>query len=275
MCYSIYCSDFPNFHFSIIENSKMNVLLIVLLSVSGSTVLGMLLGLLVRAIPHRLNDIIMGAAAGVMLGAAMFELIEPAFSQPCNMLSAIAGTFVGAAIISMLDRIVPHLHRLVGLDSEAHRNNKSIGKVLLFVTAIALHNIPEGLAAGVSFGTGNLGGVLTVAGALSIQNVPESLVIVAPLFAIGVSIPRTLIIAVGIALVTAVSILTGYGLISVFSAFLPFFLAMAGGAMLYIISDEMIPETHSHGYEKQATFALLIGVLAFLILQHLIDVEIV
>ena len=248
----------------------MRTLAIVLLSISGSTILGVLGGLLVRQIPHRLNDIVMGFAAGVMLAAAVLGLLGPAFGARGDIPLAVVGAVAGALLISVLDRIVPHLHRLAGLDTEEHRHNSSISRTLLFVSAIALHKIPEGLATGVSFGTGELGDVLTVAGSISLQNVPEAVVIVAPLFAIGMSTGRTLLVSLGIALTSVVSVLCGYCLVSLFAGIMPLMLAAAGGAMLYVISDEMIPETHSHGYEKPATFALLAGLLLVLVLQTLL-----
>ena len=249
------------------------ILLLVLLSVGGSTVLGVIGGLLVRRIPHRFNDAVLGFAAGVMLAASVLGLLAPAFAVAgaTNLALAVAGAVTGAAFISVLDRIVPHLHRLAGLDAEEHRNNRSIGKTLLFVSAIALHKIPEGLATGVSFGTGVTGDVLTVAGAISIQNIPEAVVIVAPLFAIGVTSRRVIGLSLAIAAISMVSVLLGALLVSVFASLLPFVLAAAGGAMLYVISDEMIPETHSHGFEKGAMFALLAGFLLVMILQRMME----
>ena len=173
-------------------------------------------------------------------------------------------------MISILDRIVPHLHRIAGIDTEAHRSNGSIGKTLLFVTAIALHKIPEGLATGVSFGTGDVGDIITVAGSISLQNIPEAIVIVAPLFAIGVAAGRVVCISFAIAAISIVSVLAGCALTAVFAGAMPFMLTAAGGAMLYVISDEMIPETHSHGYEKPATFALISGLILVIILQRLL-----
>ena len=245
------------------------ILSTVLLSVGGSTVAGVLAGLLFRRIPHRLNDIVLGFAAGVMLAASVLGLIAPAFEVQGGTALAVCGTFLGAAAISMLDRIVPHLHRIAGIDTETHRANGSIGKALLFVTAIALHKIPEGLATGVSFGTGSIGDIMTVAGSISLQNIPEAVVMVTPLFAIGVSARRTVCISFAIAAVSIASVLAGCALTSVFSGATPFMLAAAGGAMLYVISDEMIPETHSHGYEKPATFALISGLILVVILQRL------
>ncbi len=246
------------------------ILSIVLLSIGGSTVAGVLAGLLFRHIPHRLNDIVLGFAAGVMLAASILGLIAPAFETQDGILLAICGTFAGAGLISILDRIVPHLHRIAGIDTEAHRSNGSIGKTLLFVTAIALHKIPEGLATGVSFGTGDVGDIITVAGSISLQNIPEAIVIVAPLFAIGVAAGRVVCISFAIAAISIVSVLAGCALTAVFAGAMPFMLTAAGGAMLYVISDEMIPETHSHGYEKPATFAMISGLLLVIILQRLL-----
>jgi ZIP family zinc transporter len=249
----------------------MKVLAIVLFSVGASTALGVLGGIAVRSLSHRWNDIVLGFSAGVMLAAAAVGLLAPAFdSSGRSLVFPLMGAFAGAAVISMLDRVVPHLHRLAGLDSEEHRSNGSISRMLLFVAALALHKIPEGLAAGVSFGSGEIGDVITVAGAISLQNVPEAFVIVAPLFAVGAGTGRVLCISLGIAAVSVLSVLCGYALVSVFAGVLPFLLAAAGGAMLYVVSDEMIPETHSHGFEKGATFALLGGFLLVLALQRLI-----
>ena len=139
------------------------------------------------------------------------------------------------------------------------------------MTAIALHKIPEGLATGVSFGTGDVGDIITVAGSMSLQNIPEAIVIVTPLFAIGVAAGRIVCISMAIAIVSIVSVLAGCALTAVFAGAMPFMLAAAGGAMLYVISDEMIPETHAHGYEKPATFALISGLLLVVILQRILS----
>lgn len=248
----------------------MKILMIVLLSVGCSTTIGVLLGLAVRSLPHKWNDVVLGFSAGVMLAAACVGLLASAFAPDASSIAlALAGTLTGAGVISLLDRFIPHLHRLAGIDFEAHHNNGSIAKTLLFVAALALHKIPEGLAVGVSFGTGDIGDVLTVAGAISVQNIPEAFVIVAPLFAIAVAPVRIILISLAIALVSIVCVLSGYALVSAFAGALPFLLAAAGGAMLYVISDEMIPESHAHGFEKPATFALIAGVLLVLSLQNL------
>ncbi len=249
----------------------MKVLLTVLISVGLSTTVGVVGGLLARALPHRLNDIVMGFSAGIMLSAATVGLLAGAFTpEPQSILLAVAGALTGAAVISLLDRFVPHLHRIAGVEFEKHRSNGAISKSLLFVAALAIHKIPEGLAVGVSFGTGDIGDVVTITTAISLQNIPEAFVIVAPLFAVGVRAPRIIAISLGIGTVSICSVLSGYALVSVFTGVLPFLLAAAGGAMLYVISDEIIPETHAHGFEKGATFALIVGFLIVLILQSVL-----
>ena len=254
----------------IIRPMDMKILAIVILSIGLSTIAGVVGGIFFRNIPKRLNDIVLGFAAGVMLTASMLGLIAPSFeSDGFGLVLAIAGILAGAGATSMLDRIVPHLHRIAGLDSEVHRGDPGISKTLLFVAAIALHKIPEGLATGVSFATGNSGDVLTVAGSISLQNIPEAMVMVTPLFATGAAVRRVLAISAGIAAASAVSVLTGVAAAAVSAGATPFLLAAAGGAILYVISDEMIPETHSNGNEKAATFALIAGLVLVILMQKM------
>ena len=153
---------------------------------------------------------------------------------------------------------MPHLHKLAGKDIESHKDS-NLSKVLLFVTAIAIHNLPEGIAAGVGFGSGDVSQALLIAGGIALQNIPEGMVIIGPMLAAGVSAKRTFVIAMATGLVEVLGTLLGYFAVSVAAAILPFALAFAGGTMLYVISDEMIPETHAHGSERGATYALLVG----------------
>ena len=167
-----------------------------------------------------------------------------------------------------MDKAVPHLHRLSGTDIEGHGEaNEKLNKVLLFVMAIAIHNLPEGIAAGVGFGTGNTAEALTIAGGIALQNIPEGMVIIAPMLAAGMSRKRTLVIALSTGVVEVIGTLLGFFAVSISSAILPFALAFAGGTMLYVISDEMIPETHSHGGERGATYALLAGFCLMLLMD--------
>ncbi|MBQ3222310.1 MAG: ZIP family metal transporter [Clostridia bacterium] len=246
--------------------------LLTALGIGGSTLLGALLGFVFRKIPHKWNDAISGFAAGVMLAAAVLGLILPAveMSGTSKVWMVVAGILAGAVFLNMMDKLTPHLHRISGVDIEQHNGNGSIGKVMLFVMAIALHNFPEGLAAGVSFGSGDIESALTVTLGIALQNVPEGLVIIAPLLLAGVTPKRTLFIASMTGLVEVIGTFVGFFAASVSAMILPFALAFAGGTMLYVVSDEMIPETHGHGNERLATYSLLIGFIVMLLMDTMI-----
>jgi len=167
--------------------------------------------------------------------------------------------------------LVPHLHRLSGVDQETHPSEtQKLNKVLLFVTAIAIHNLPEGIAAGVGFGSGNNAEALTVAGGIALQNIPEGMVIIGPMLAAGMKPGRTFLIAAATGIVEVLGTLLGFFAVTVSTAVLPFALAFAGGTMLYVISDEMIPETHAHGSERGATYSLLVGFCLMLVFDVLL-----
>ena len=239
----------------------MDMVILTALGVGGATVFGSIIGFLFKKISHKFSDIVLAFAAGVMLAAAVLGLILPSleYGGKFGLLITVAGIFVGAVCLSVIDKLVPHLHKMVGADLEDHQSNANISKVLLFVTAIAIHNLPEGIAAGVSFGSGNTSEAILIAGGIALQNIPEGMVIIAPMLAAGISPKRTFLCAMATGLVEVVGTLIGYFAVSVASAILPFALAFAGGTMLYVISDEMIPETHAHGSQKGATYALLAG----------------
>ncbi len=239
----------------------MKLVLLTALGVGGATVLGSAIGFLFKKQSHRFSDIILSFAAGVMLAAAVLGLILPSveYGGARGLPVAIAGIFVGALCLNLVDKLVPHLHKLMGPDQEAHAGNADLNKVLLFVTAIAIHNLPEGIAAGVGFGGGNAGEALVIAGGIALQNIPEGMVIIAPMLAAGVKPGKTFLCAAFTGVIEVIGTLIGYFAVTVSTAILPFALAFAGGTMLYVISDEMIPETHAHGAERGATWALLAG----------------
>ena len=157
----------------------------------------------------------------------------------------------------------------MGADLEEHQTT-NLSKVLLFVTAIAIHNLPEGIAAGVGFGAGDTTQALIIAGGIALQNVPEGMVIIGPMLAAGITPRKTFICAMLTGLVEVVGTLIGYFAVSIAAAILPFALAFAGGTMLYVISDEMIPETHAHGSQRGATYALLVGFCVMLVTDVLL-----
>ena len=251
----------------------MDLVILTALGVGGATVFGTVLGFIFKNISHKFSDIVLSFAAGVMLAAAVMGLILPSleYGGKLGIVYAVTGVFAGALCVNLFDRLVPHLHRLSGMDQESHpADTGKLNKVLLFVTAIAIHNLPEGIAAGVSFGSGNTAEALTVAGGIALQNIPEGMVIIGPMLAAGMRPGRTFLIAAATGVVEVLGTLLGYFAVTVSTAILPFALAFAGGTMLYVISDEMIPETHAHGSERGATYALLAGFCVMLITDVLL-----
>lgn len=264
-------------HQNITKGSFMTIVMLTALGVGGATIVGAIIGFIFKKISHKFSDIVLSFAAGIMMAAAILGLILPAIDYGFdtfrgintsdalkNLLSVlvtVAGIFTGALCINLLDKLVPHLHRLVGVDHDGHSGDgkSKLDKVLLFVMAIAIHNLPEGIAAGVGFGAENTADALLIAGGIALQNIPEGMVIIGPMLAAGIKPRRTLICAFATGVIEIIGTFLGYFAVSVFSALLPFALAFAGGTMLYVISDEMIPETHSHGTERGATYSLLVG----------------
>ena len=238
----------------------MEMVLLTALGVGGATVIGAIIGFIFKKISHRFSDIVLSFAAGVMLAAAIIGLVLPSveYGGKYGLIITIAGVFAGALCLNLVDKLVPHLHKLMGAEPEEH-NSAKLNKVLLFVTAIAIHNLPEGIAAGVGFGSDDPTRAIIIAGGIALQNIPEGMVIIAPMLAAGVKPSRTFILAMLTGVVEVLGTLLGYFAVSVASAILPFALAFAGGTMLYVISDEMIPETHAHGAQRGATYALLAG----------------
>ena len=237
------------------------------LGVGGATVIGAAIGFAFKKVSHKFSDILLAFAAGVMLAAAVLGLILPAveYGGKYGLLITVVGIFVGALGLNLTDRLVPHLHTLTGTEGEAHAHNAKRNKVMLFVMAIAIHNLPEGIAAGVGFGGGNTAEAMMIALGIALQNIPEGMVIISPMLASGVSAKKTFFYASLTGLVEVLGTLIGYFAVSLASAILPFALAFAGGTMLYVISDEMIPETHAHGSQRGATYALLVGFCLMLV----------
>ncbi len=243
------------------------------LGLCGATVIGSLLGFWFKELPHKWNDTVLGYCAGVMLAASTIGLIIPALdlSEGGSWWPVVVGVMAGALFLNVLDLVTPHLHHITGLDPEEHQNNSTLNHILLFVMAIAIHKLPEGIAAGVSMADttdGDASFMVTVG--IALQNVPEGMVIIAPLLMAGVTKVRTFFISLFIGLLEVLGVWLGFALGSVSIAFLPVMLGFAGGAMLYVVSDELIPETHAHGYQKQATYALLLGFLTLAVMEQVL-----
>lgn len=237
-------------------------------AISLATMLGACIGLLIHKVSHKWNDIMMGLAAGVMLASAILGLILPATETVggAGFWKIVLGILAGAYMLTVIDKFTPHLHRLTGVEIEKHEHNAKLDKIILFLLAIAIHNFPEGIATGVGFGGNpeNLDKAWLVTFSIALQNIPEGLILIAPLRMVGVSKGRTFLLATSTAVIEVIGTFTGYLAGNISQAMLPVLLALAGGAMLYVISDEMIPETHGHGHEKLATYSLLIGFIIVL-----------
>ena len=249
------------------------IIFLTALGVGGATIIGALLGFIIKKPSQKFNDIILSFAAGVMLAAAIIGLILPSLDENnyFSIIITLVGIFLGALCINLIDKLVPHLHRISGTDIENHPDKTNqLSKVLLFIIAIAIHNFPEGLAAGVSFGSDNIASFITVVGGITLQNIPEGMVIIAPMIAVGMSKKKTFLIALSTGIVEVIGVILGYFTISISNAILPFALSFAGGTMLYVISDEMIPETHAHGNERASTYALLFGFAVMLIFDFIL-----
>lgn len=234
----------------------MQIVVLTALGVGSATVAGAVVGFLARGFARRFSGSVIAFSAGVMLAAAILGLILPSLDYPGRfpLLTALAGLLAGALSIRYLEGLVPCLQKLTGLE----RPGADAQSALLFVAAIAIHNLPEGLAAGVSFGTEDTAQALLIAGGIALQNVPEGMVIIAPMLSAGIRPGRTFCIGLATGLIEVVGTLLGFFAVTAASAILPFALAFAGGTMLYVIVEEMIPESPS-GLWLLAGFGVMLG----------------
>ncbi|MBQ7907663.1 MAG: ZIP family metal transporter [Clostridia bacterium] len=242
----------------------MEIVFLTALGVGSATIIGGIIGFFANKSSHKFNDAILSFAAGVMLLSSVTGLILPSLELggSYRLPITILGILCGAFVLDMLDKLIPRASELLSKRSEGEHEKS---RAILFVLAIAIHNLPEGIATGVAFGTDDVGQALTVAVGIALQNVPEGMIVIPPMLSCGYSKLRALGIAFLTGVIEIVGTMLGYFAVSVSSVILPFALAFAGGTMLYLISDEMIPETHSHGNERVATYALLVGFSVMLI----------
>lgn len=229
-----------------------------------ATTLGGLALLVIRSPTDRLLDTLLGFTAGVMLAATCFSLLVPALDEG-TVSEVVLGFAVGGAVLALLDYVLPHVHARFTERRFASRDRQ---RGVLLLSALTIHNVPEGIAVGVAFAAGGADLGVPVALAIGIQNIPEGFAAAAPLLQAGVR-SRT---AVGFAAATGAveppAALLAFGVAEAAGALLPFALAFAAGAMLYVIADELIPESHAHGFERAATFALLFGFAVMLVLDN-------
>ncbi len=221
--------------------------------------------------PGRLLDVMLGFAAGVMLAAAVFCLIIPALDPESTsgggLLVVVIGILAGAAFLHTLDKLIPHQHLV-------HENCVDIvaaRRAWMFVLAIAIHNFPEGLAVGLGFASGgDLGRGTALAIGIGLQNIPEGLAVAIPLLMVGYSRRQALLVATLSGLVEPIGALLAVSLATIFQAILPLGLAFAGGAMIFVVVDEIIRETHRRGVGRLASAALMVGFVIMMALDHLL-----
>lgn len=229
-----------------------------------ATGVGALPALLVRSPSERLFDAMLGFAAGVMIAASMFGLLVPAFRLG-GIPITILGSIIGIAFLDRANLLIPHLHRLRGAEGPS----AGLRRVWLLLLAMVIHNIPEGLAVGVSFGQEEFSEGLTIAIGIGLQNLPEGLAIAFPMMREGYSRWRAVFYATLAGLVEPVVALVGITLVTTVQSLLPIGLAFAAGAMLYVVFQEIIPESHRRGYQREATFSTLFGILVMVTIAYL------
>ncbi len=220
--------------------------------------------ILVKRVPESMLDVLLGFAAGVMLAATAFSLLVPAIDLGGPLISAVS-LGIGALAIHLIDRFVPHFHPVAGVEGPPSR----LSRVWLMIIAITIHNFPEGLAVGVSFGTGDIAAGLIIAVAIGLQNMPEGLAVALPLLREKYSVFKAIGYATLTGLVEPLGGLLGLALVSVSNSFLPWGLAFAAGAMLFVVADEMVPESHRKGFGREATFGLITGFIIMMLLDSI------
>jgi ZIP family zinc transporter len=237
-----------------------------------ATGVGALPALFLKEISPRLFSSMLGAAAGVMLAATAFSLLVPGIDfgnliWPGKAVWVVsAGMLVGALFLHFADKNLPHLH----MESVADSSLDSLQKISLFIVAITIHNFPEGMSVGVSFGGGDVKNGLVLTLAIALQNLPEGLAVALPLVGLGYNKWKAVGIATLTGLVEPVGGFLGITMVSLFSSILPVAMGFAAGAMLFVISEEIIPETHANGRSRYATFSLMIGFIVMMILDRLL-----
>lgn len=241
-------------------------ILITAAAIAVCSFFGAAIGFLFHDIPPELEDALSGAAAGIMLCAAIISLVQPSLElSGSNVLwLPTVGILCGALFLSLINLAGPYLSAKIGMKGT---DSESQNRALLFVLAIAIHHFPEGIAAGVSFGTGDMSDALTVVSGIAFQNIPEGMIIIPPMLKNGTGKVRAAVIAVISGLTEVAGAFMGYFAIRISTAILPFALAFAAGTMLYVIVDDLVPQTHMRKSGRLSTYSLLGGFCLMLIVN--------
>ncbi len=242
----------------------MRTVLLAALGVGGATMLGTLGGFIFRRVIARHKNTVDAFSAGLMLVAAMLGLLEPALSHG-GIVIAILGILTGALSLVICDRLIPLFRQKKGRGTKEEAD-----RVFILVMAIAVHNFPEGMAAGVGFGQPDAGLAMLIAAEIAVQNLPEGMVIVGPMLASGVSVRKTVCFSCITALIEIMGAIFGYIAVEAAYAILPFTLSFAGGMMLYVIFDEMIPNSAQEKTRLWPSLSFLFGVCIMLIFDFVL-----
>lgn len=237
-----------------------------------ATGIGAALIFAVRKLSEKTEDVLLSGAAGVMLAATFFSLILPAIDSGEEVMNGrvaavsvvIAGILIGALTLWLIHEFTPHEH--LGFGREGPLTPR-MSRVMLFVLAITIHNFPEGMAVGVGVAGSSLRDGVSIAVGIGLQNIPEGLAVAAALLGLGFTRMKSFLGALATGFVEPVGGLLGSAAISAARPMMPLTLGFAAGAMLFIISDEIIPETHRRGFETAATFSLMIGFATMMFLD--------
>lgn len=236
------------------------------LGVGGATLLGGLIGLCMKDLVRRWNSVILAVAAGIMLSSSMVGLILPALEYEYGgIFICTIGIVAGGLCINLIDLFLP---LIVGRDDSNDRESR--GKLYLFLLAIGVHNLPEGIAAGVGFGRGDVASGLLIATGIALQNIPEGAVVILPMLSAGYSPKKSLWIAALTGAVEVFGTMLGYAAVSFSDKILPFALSLAGGTMIQVISFEMMPQISSSGRKGLNSVAILLGFCLMLALSILL-----
>ncbi len=237
-----------------------------------ATTLGAAFVLIGKPLSQRTSDTMLGFAAGVMLSASYFSLIIPGISVAEELwgstaiaaLIAAVGIALGAGFVAWLNSTLPHEHFQTG---QENADSSSLARIWLFVIAITIHNFPEGMSIGVSFGGNNISRGLSVMTGISLQDIPEGLAVAVALMSRGYGKWKSFGAAALTGAVEPLGALVGSSAVSLSTGILPLGLTFSAGAMLYIISHEIVPETHRSGHQNRATTGLIFGLILMMFLD--------
>lgn len=238
----------------------------------AGTALGAVPALVLKRLPAYVEDTMLGFSAGMMMAASAFSLILPGLDAGASMTGhkvyaagiVVFGMALGVVLMLSLDKFTPHEHETIGTFGPG---NDRFNKVWLFVFAISLHNLPEGMAIGVGFSHADLAIGLPLTLAIVLQDIPEGLAVALALRSAGVSRLKAVLIAGASGLFEPLGSLLGVGLSSGLALSYPIGLGFAAGAMLFVVSHEVIPETHRNGHQTPATVGLMAGFALMMVLD--------